>query len=112
MQIEVERWPELRDPVLLVALSGWVDAGLAGAGAAAVLAEQLESARRFGHVDLTDAVDLQQTRPTVKLVDGATREISWPSVDLVAGRAARDVVLCVGPEPSLRWREFTEHLVE
>src|ERR671919_438187 len=84
MQIEVERWPELRDPVLVVALSGWVDAGLAGAGAAAVLAEQLESARRFGHVDLTDAVDLQQTRPTVKLVDGATREISWPSVDLVA----------------------------
>jgi hypothetical protein len=39
MQIEVERWPELRDPVLVVALSGWVDAGLAGAGAAAVLTE-------------------------------------------------------------------------
>ncbi|MGI8795610.1 MAG: PAC2 family protein [Acidimicrobiia bacterium] len=112
MEFDVDRWPELREPVLVVALSGWVDAGLAGAGAAAVLAEQLDSARRFGSVDISDAVDLQQTRPTVKLIDGATREISWPSVDLVAGHAARDVVLCVGPEPSLRWREFTERLVD
>ncbi|MGH8982456.1 MAG: PAC2 family protein [Acidimicrobiia bacterium] len=112
MDLDVDRWPELRTPVLVVALSGWVDAGLAGAGAIAVLAEQLESARRFGRLDLSDAVDLQQTRPTVKLVDGATREISWPTIDLVAGRAGRDVVLCVGPEPSLRWQEFTGRLVE
>jgi proteasome assembly chaperone (PAC2) family protein len=112
MKIEVDRWPELRAPVLVVALSGWVDAGLAGAGAIAVLAEQLESAGRFGRIDLGDAVDLQQTRPSVKLVDGATREITWPSVELIAGRAGRDVVLCVGPEPSLRWREFTGCIVE
>jgi len=112
MNVDVDRWPELRDPVMVVALSGWVDAGLAGAGAAAVLADQLESARPFGRLDLSDAVDLQQTRPTVKLIDGTTREVSWPSVELVAGRAARDVVLCVGPEPSLRWRAFTDGLVE
>ncbi|MGH9031259.1 MAG: PAC2 family protein [Acidimicrobiia bacterium] len=112
MELDVERWPDLRAPVMVVALSGWVDAGLAGAGAIAVLAEQLESARRFGRLDLSDAVDLQQTRPTVKLVEGATREIAWPTVELVAGRAGRDVVLCVGPEPSLRWREFTGRLVE
>jgi len=98
--------------VLLVALSGWVDAGLAGAGAAAVLSDQLDSAAAFGRVDLTDLVDLQQTRPSVHLVDGATREIKWPAIDLVAGRAGRDVVLCHGPEPSLRWRAFTEELVQ
>ena len=109
--VEIDRWPELRDPVLVVALSGWVDAGLAGAGAAAVLGEQLESAASFGRVDLTDLVDLQQTRPSVRLVDGATREITWPVIDLIAGRAGRDVVLCRGPEPSLRWRAFGEELV-
>jgi proteasome assembly chaperone (PAC2) family protein len=109
--VEIDRWPELRDPVLVVALSGWVDAGLAGAGAAAVLGEQLESAASFGRVDLTDLVDLQQTRPSVRLVDGATREITWPVIDLTAGRAGRDVVLCRGPEPSLRWRAFGEELV-
>jgi proteasome assembly chaperone (PAC2) family protein len=102
----------LRDPVLVVALSGWVDAGLAGAGAAAVLSDQLGSAAEFGRVDLTDLVDLQQTRPSVHLVDGATREITWPTVDVVAGRTGRDVVLCRGPEPSLRWRAFSDELVQ
>ncbi|HMF04876.1 MAG TPA: PAC2 family protein [Acidimicrobiia bacterium] len=110
--LEIDRWPEMRDPVLVVALSGWVDAGLAGAGAAALLSDQLGSASEFGRVDLTDLVDLQQTRPSVRLVDGATREIMWPTVDLIAGRAGVDVVLCRGPEPSLRWRAFTDELVQ
>jgi proteasome assembly chaperone (PAC2) family protein len=110
--LEIDRWPDLRDPVLVVALSGWVDAGLAGAGAAAVLGDQLGSAAELGRVDLTDIVDLQQTRPSVHLVDGATREITWPRVDLIAGRAGRDVVLCRGPEPSLRWRAFSDELVD
>ena len=110
--LDIDRWPDLRDPVLVVALSGWVDAGLAGAGAAAVLSDQLDSAAAFGRVDLTDLADLQQTRPSVRLVDGATREIKWPAIDLVAGRAGRDVVLCHGPEPSLRWRAFSEELVQ
>lgn len=110
--LQVDRWPELRDPVLVVALSGWVDAGLAGAGAAALLSDQLESVGTFGRVDLTELVDLQQTRPTVHLVDGTTREITWPAIELTAGRAGRDVVLCRGPEPSLRWRAFTDEMVQ
>jgi proteasome assembly chaperone (PAC2) family protein len=110
--LEIDRWPDLRDPVLVVALSGWVDAGLAGVGAAAVLSDQLGSASKFGRVDLTDLVDLQQTRPSVHLVDGATREITWPTIDLIAGRSGRDVVLCQGPEPSLRWRAFGDELVQ
>ena len=42
--LSVEQWPELHDPVMVVALSGWIDAGLAGSGAIAVLADQLEDA--------------------------------------------------------------------
>lgn len=110
--LDVEQWPDLRDPVLLVALTGWVDAGLAGAGALATVAAQLQSARPFATVDLADLVDLQQTRPTVSLVDGTTRRIDWPSIDLVAGRAGRDVVLLAGPEPSLRWRAIADELAE
>jgi len=110
--LDVDRWPELHSPVLLVAFSGWVDAGLAGGGALATLAEQLESARTFGRLDLSDLVDLQQTRPTVRLIDGVTRAIEWPAVELIAGRAGRDVVLCHGPEPSIRWKAFTAELVD
>ncbi len=110
--VDVESWPELRDPVLVVVLTGWVDAGVAGATAAAMLAAQLTSGRVFGRIDLADLVDLQQTRPTVSLVDGATREIVWPVIEFTAGRAGRDVVLCAGPEPSLRWPTITNEIVE
>jgi proteasome assembly chaperone (PAC2) family protein len=109
--LEVEQWPQLRDPVMLVALTGWVDAGLAGAGSVAIVADQLEAARRFGRVDLSEIADLQQTRPTVELVDGVARRVVWPSIDLVAGRAGRDVVAIVGPEPSIRWRAFADEVV-
>jgi proteasome assembly chaperone (PAC2) family protein len=110
--LEIDAWPELRDPVMVTTLSGWVDAGIAGAGAVAVLAEQLEAKRVFGRIDLADLMDLQQTRPTVHLVGGTTREITWPSIELIAGHCGRDIVLCVGPEPSLRWRAVLGELVD
>jgi proteasome assembly chaperone (PAC2) family protein len=110
--IDIDALPQLRDPVLVVALSGWVDAGLAGGGTVAVLQEQLESVRTFGRLDLSDLMDLQQTRPTVHLVDGVSREIAWPQISFSAGHLGRDVVLCVGPEPSLRWRAVLGELVD
>lgn len=105
--LHVETWPQLRDPVLLVTLSGWVDAGLAGAMTAGWVVGHLEAARPFGYLDVADRIDLGHTRPTVVLTDGVVREIRWPRIDLVAGRGGTDVVVMSGPEPSLRWRELT-----
>ncbi len=89
-----------------------MDGGLAGTGTLAAVAEALESPRKFASVDLSDLLDLQQTRPTVSLIDGVTRRIDWPSIELVAGRAGRDVVIVAGPEPSVRWRDVTSDLVQ
>ena len=110
--LEIDNWPQLRDPVLVTALRGWVDAGEAGSLAAASLAGQLESARVFGRYDLSDVVDLQQTRPAVALVEGTTRRITWPVIEFTAGHAERDVVVCSGPEPSLRWPTFVKELTD
>jgi proteasome assembly chaperone (PAC2) family protein len=55
---------------------------------------------------------LQQTRPSVHLADGLTREITWPSIEFVAGNAGRDLVLCRGPEPSLRWQAILGEITE
>jgi proteasome assembly chaperone (PAC2) family protein len=110
--LDVDQWPSLRDPVMLVALTGWVDGGLAGTGTLAAVAEALEAPRKFATLDLADLLDLQQTRPTVSLTDGVTRKVDWPSIDLVAGRAGRDVVIVAGPEPSIRWRDVTSTLVD
>ncbi|MBM3674167.1 MAG: PAC2 family protein [Actinobacteria bacterium] len=110
--LDVKAWPELDDPVMVVALTGWVDAGIAGTGALAVLANQAGRVNRFGAIDLADLCDLQQTRPTVRLVDGVTHGAEWPAVELVSGRVGRDVVLVSGPEPSIRWRAFSAAVVE
>jgi proteasome assembly chaperone (PAC2) family protein len=110
--LEVETWPELREPVLVVALQGWVDAGMTGSEGVDLLRAQLGSSRRFATLDLADLVDLQQTRPDVVIDEGVTRRISWPTMECVAGRAGRDVVLVTGPEPSLRWPSVIRALVD
>jgi proteasome assembly chaperone (PAC2) family protein len=110
--LSVDRWPELHDPVMVVALSGWIDAGLAGSGAIAVIAEQLEEPVEFASLDLTDLMDLQQTRPTARWEADGVRVIDWPKLSFVSGRLGRDIVVVSGPESSLRWPEVAGDIVE
>ena len=87
---------------MVVALSGWVDAGLAGAGSVAVLQRAARRRRStFGRIDLADLMDLQQTRPTVHLVDGVSREIDVAEID-AQSRAASGATSCCAPGPSRR----------
>ena len=72
-------------------------------------------ARRFATIDPEDFYDFQATRPRVKLVEGQTREIVWPAVELFEARvprAPRDLILLAGTEPSFRWRTFCKLIVE
>ena len=110
--LTVDTWPDLRDPVLVIALEGWVDAGQAASTAAEVLRDQLGAARAFARLDLADLVDLQQTRPEVTITRGLQRRVEWPEIECVAGRAGRDVVVCTGPEPSLRWPSVVATFVD
>jgi len=111
-ELEIDALPQLREPTLIVALSGWVDAGLAGIGTVAVLRDHLAAARRFGRMDLSEVMDLQQTRPSVHLDMGVQRRIEWPQLEFEAGNVGPDVVLCSGPEPSLRWRAVLGEVVD
>src|SRR5439155_710193 len=57
----------------------------------------------------------QATRPHVSLVDGITRRIDWPETAFYHGKPAgldRDVVLLLGIEPNVRWRTFTDLVVD
>ena len=116
--LSVERWPELAEPLFVLALTGWVDAGGAGAGAIGALAEQLAGPQTFGSIDVSELADLQQTRPVARWEDDA-RVIDWPRITLECGRieggregAGRDVVLARGPEPSLRWPTIASTMVD
>ncbi len=104
----------LRAPALVCAFSGWNDAGEAASSALTFIGSQL-GATRFARLDPEEFFDFQASRPTIRLVDGVTRAVEWPEVEVWAAhapRAPRDLVLVSGPEPSMRWRTFCDGLVE
>ena len=107
------RWdarPQLRDPVMVAGFTGWNDAGDAASDAVAWLAEHFD-ARPFASIDPDEHYDFQANRPTVELLDGLIREISWPTLEFSAAPAngaGPDLVLLSGPEPNLRWRSFCD----
>jgi predicted ATP-grasp superfamily ATP-dependent carboligase len=104
----------LRAPALVCAFKGWNDAGDA-ASAAVQFVGASHNATRFAQIDPEDFYDFQATRPRIKLIEGRTRELTWPSVEIYEARiprAPRDLVLLTGPEPSFRWRTFCKIIVE
>jgi predicted ATP-grasp superfamily ATP-dependent carboligase len=105
--------PKLRAPVMVCAFKGWNDAGEAASAAVSYIRGSFD-AREVGSIDPEEFYDFTAVRPTVKMVEGSTREIEWPensfSIAPVPG-AEGDLVLLEGVEPSLRWRRFTEDVV-
>jgi proteasome assembly chaperone (PAC2) family protein len=104
----------LRAPALICAFKGWNDAADAASSAITYVGTAL-GAQRFATIDPEDFYDFQATRPRVKMVEGQTREIVWPAVELFEARvprAPRDLILLTGSEPSFRWRTFCQLVVE
>ncbi|MCW2491462.1 MAG: (Proteasome assembly chaperone) family [Frankiales bacterium] len=111
---EPANWPVLQNPVLVAAFEGWNDAGDAATGAVEHL-ELTWDATPLAALDPDDYYDFQVNRPTVSLVDGVSRRISWPTTRLSVCRPAGaefDLVLVRGIEPNMRWRSFCEELLE
>ncbi len=106
-------WPELVAPVLVAAFEGWNDAGDAASGAIEHL-ELVWDAQAITELDPEDYYDFQVNRPTVSLVDGLSRRITWPTTRFSWCRppgAAFDLVLVHGIEPNMRWRAFCDELL-
>ena len=113
-ELRVSAQPELTRPVLVAAFRGWNDGAQAASLAAGYLA-RLWEAEQIAEVDPEGFFDFQATRPHVSLVDGITRRIDWPETAFYHGKPAgldRDVVLLLGIEPNVRWRTFTDLVVD
>ena len=105
--------PKLTDPVMVTAFEGWNDAG----DAASTAIEHLHltwDATPLTELDPDDYYDFQVTRPMVRMIDGITRRIEWPTTRLAVCRPPGsdfDVVLVHGIEPNMRWRAFCGELL-
>jgi proteasome assembly chaperone (PAC2) family protein len=106
--------PSLDRPILVVALAGLFDAASVATGAASWLVRQLD-AEPIARIDPETFLDFHQARPRVELTPEGNRRVVWP--ELVAhatsrGGDERDLVILAGLEPHLRWRTFTEVVIE
>ena len=110
------RWksrPELRDPVLVCAFNGWNDAGEAASAALGLILGDF-GGNEVADIDPEEFFDFTAVRPTIRLVEGRTRVVDWPSNTFHAAHvpaAERDLLLMSGTEPSLRWRSFNEAII-
>jgi proteasome assembly chaperone (PAC2) family protein len=104
---------EFDQPVLVVALEGWVDAGLGAAGAIAALlgAGPTELVASF---DGEVLIDQRARRPVARIVNGVTESLTWPTLELRSGQdlEGADILYLVGPEPDFKWRSFVASVVE
>jgi proteasome assembly chaperone (PAC2) family protein len=119
--MEIHQIPLLRNPVMIVAFSGWNDAAEAASGAV----EHLLSGWRdksddvlpelIAQVESEDYYDFQVNRPQVSIDESQIRSITWPSTQvfgLAVPSMPRDLVIVTGVEPSMRWKSFTSDLLD
>jgi predicted ATP-grasp superfamily ATP-dependent carboligase len=109
---ELIEQPDLDSPVVVLALEGWIDAGLAGAGAAEQLCDQLDTIT-VARFDTDELLDYRARRPIAHLVDGVLRGLTWPSLEIraAADAAGNEMLLVVGAEPDRLWHQFTDEMV-
>ena len=97
---ELVRWPDVTDPVLVLFLDGWIDAGIGGAGAMAHLLQEMDTSL-VATFDVESLIDYRSRRPVMHLVEGVNTGLTWPSIELRHGVDAEgnDVLLLSGAEP-------------
>jgi len=99
--------PELGRPVLIQALTGFVDAGNATRLAREHLLSSLD-AQVVARFDLDQMFDYRDRRPTMIFVEDHWEHYEEPALSLYALRdgVGTPFLLLAGPEPDLQWDRF------
>jgi proteasome assembly chaperone (PAC2) family protein len=111
--LKLDRRPELRDPALIAAFTGWNDGGEAASAAVRWLVRRLPG-QRFASIDAEFYHNFSTTRPVVR-INGGERQITWPSHDAfyhADPEKTRDLILIVAKEPEIQWRSYCDTVLE
>jgi predicted ATP-grasp superfamily ATP-dependent carboligase len=104
-----------RESIMIAAFEGWNDAGNAASHAIDHLA-RVWNAQEYGALDPEDYHDFQVNRPTISRLPNGERVIAWPgtviSTCAAVSNADRRISLARGIEPSTRWRQFCNELLD
>jgi predicted ATP-grasp superfamily ATP-dependent carboligase len=109
----VRQWPnKLERPLLVLGFEGWIDAGLGGIAATnRLLADTPTEILATFDTDLL--LDQRARRPIMRVENGVNMGLTWPEITLRwgANRSGRSLLVLSGPEPDLRWHQFTSEVV-
>ncbi len=107
--------PTLKQPVMLVGFTGWLDGGEASTGPIDYLIKKLPT-RRLAEIPMSNFIAYQLPgmeflRPNVETEDGLIVEVTYPSSIFhywhsEEASRAHDLVLLRGTEPNLHWQEY------
>ncbi|MCX6496755.1 MAG: PAC2 family protein [Rhodoluna sp.] len=104
--------------VLIIALDGWTDAGMASTGAVSYIKEKLSSELLLA-LDDQDYFDLLRQRPIIVLDEHGERDFIWPSIELFGPGPKSEVqqkdlslYFLTGQEPALQWQFLITELLE
>lgn len=105
--------PDLERPVLVVMLSGWIDASGAAAATIATIEETCGSAP-LATFDSDVFVDYRARRPMMELREGVNTRLVWNDIQLKAGTdtAGHPVLTLTGPEPDSQWKHFARSVTD
>ena len=104
---------DLDDPVVIAAFEGWNDAGEAATSAVKYFLDRF-NAIKIGTIESEEFFDFTISRPVIEIPD-KQREIIWPATEIHVAKMSdskHDLVIIVGHEPQLRWRTFTDQIIE
>jgi proteasome assembly chaperone (PAC2) family protein len=106
---ELQQDVQLEDPVMVLAMSGWVDAASVGTDAAGRLAEDGDVIATF---DRDALFDYRSSRPVLHFEAGELSQIVWPRLEVVhSSIEGRDLVVVTGSEPDFRWMELGSEML-
>ncbi len=105
--------PTLDRPVLVVMLSGWIDASGAAAAAMAAIEDECDSVP-VATFDSDTFIDYRARRPVMELRDGVNTRMVWSEIELKVGNdtGGRPVLTLTGPEPDSNWKAFARAVTE
>ena len=104
---------DLDDHVVIAAFEGWNDAGEAATSAVKYFLDRF-NAIKIGTIESEEFFDFTISRPVIEIPD-KQREIIWPATELYVANMSdskHDLVFIFGHEPQLRWRTFTDQIIE
>ena len=110
--MEIEQIPELDRPNVIAAFQGWNDAGQSATTAVRYLVDSWK-AEPFAKMDPEEYYSFTDTRPTIRIVDGSQRELTWPKNEFFFYRGTDTspaAVLLIGTEPNLKWRSYCSEI--